>query len=139
MEKAGVHNILNQPRPYTVFIPRQSVLSKMNSIEQAYITSKYGEEDLTRLLKYMIVQDPLYGNTFPSGRTLCKYKWADSCMAELMLTRMDTIDKSLSGESLVVGVDKDNSLSVNGASVAEADVLAANGKRLELCAKQKTK
>lgn len=72
MEKAGVHNILNQPQPYTVFIPRHNVLSKMNPIEQTYMTSKYGEQDLTQLLKFMIMHGPLYGYTFPSGKTLRK-------------------------------------------------------------------
>ncbi|KAG0166164.1 hypothetical protein DFQ30_007519 [Apophysomyces sp. BC1015] len=103
--------ILNQERPYTVFVSSQDVLNKFNSIEKTYITSQYGQEDLTRLLHYTVIEGVIYSANFPSGKT---------------------IYKSISGETLHVSLDKDNILTVNGIRVAQKDVLAANGAIHEL-------
>ncbi|KAI7852291.1 FAS1 domain-containing protein [Circinella umbellata] len=106
LQKVGLSDKLNQPRPFTVFMSRQSILNPLNPIEKDYMVSQYGTEDLDRLLNYMIVDDVVYSNEFPSGKT---------------------VYKTLSGESLVVSVNKDNVITVNDIPVTETDVLAANG------------
>ncbi|KAI9490421.1 FAS1 domain-containing protein [Zychaea mexicana] len=106
LQKVGLDDKLKQPRPFTVFLSRQSVLNRLNPVEKDYIVSQYGIDDLDRLLKYMVVGDVVYSAEFPSGKT---------------------VYKTLSGESLVVGVNKDNVITVNDVPVTETDVLAANG------------
>ncbi|KAI9278915.1 FAS1 domain-containing protein [Phascolomyces articulosus] len=106
LQKVGLDDKLNQPQPFTVFLSRQSVLNRLNPIEREYMVSQYGNEDLDRLLQYMVVDDVVYSSEFPSGKT---------------------VYKTLSGESLVVGVNKDNAITVNDVPVTETDVLAANG------------
>ena len=73
LQKVGLNDKLNQPRPFTVFLSRQSVLNRLNPIEKDYMVSEYGTEDLNRLLNYMVVDDAVYSNEFPSGKTVCKY------------------------------------------------------------------
>ena len=73
LDKTGVTNVLNEARPFTIFVSRQSVLKPFNPVEKAYMTSDYGKKDLTTFLKYMILEGPNYGSDFPSGKTTCEY------------------------------------------------------------------
>ncbi|KAI7871666.1 FAS1 domain-containing protein [Spinellus fusiger] len=106
MKQLGIDTLLREARPYTVFVSRSDVFSKFNKIEQRYITSVNGTEDLTKLLRYMVVEGVLYAKTFPVGTS--SYK-------------------TLSGELLYVAKDTKDQLTVNGVRVAEKDLLAANG------------
>lgn len=72
LDKTGVTNVLNEARPFTMFVSRQSVLRPFNAVEKAYMTSDYGKKDLTTFLKYMILEEPNYASDFPSGKTTCE-------------------------------------------------------------------
>ncbi|KAI9321376.1 FAS1 domain-containing protein [Dichotomocladium elegans] len=106
LERTGIDKVLKKEEPFTVFVSKFDVLSPFNAIERAYLTSKYGIQDLTMFLNYMVVEGANYAGSFPRGKTVCK---------------------SLSGESLVVFVNQDNAISVNGVSVTQTDILSANG------------
>ncbi|KAI8377850.1 FAS1 domain-containing protein [Radiomyces spectabilis] len=106
LEKIGMHDLLNEGQPFTLFVPRDNILNQLATVEQQYLLSRYGKEDLGRLLKYMVVKGAVYAADFPNGKTLYE---------------------TLSGESIVIAVDKDNHRTVNGIPVVKTDTIAANG------------
>ncbi|KAI9020238.1 hypothetical protein CLU79DRAFT_756288 [Phycomyces nitens] len=106
LKHLGIDAILNEARPYTVFVSRMDVLGKFNGIEKRYILSDYGQHDLSGLLRYMVVEGALFADTFPVG---------------------ESSYKTLSGEYITVHKSEENQLTVDGIRVAAKDVLAANG------------
>ncbi|ORZ02849.1 FAS1 domain-containing protein [Syncephalastrum racemosum] len=107
MQRVGLADELDQPRPFTVFIPRQEhTFDKLNPIEQTYLNSSFGQDDLSSILKYTVLEGPLYKSAFPAGTST---------------------HETLSGESISTAVDKNDVLIVNGVPAANTDILAANG------------
>ncbi|KAF7721373.1 hypothetical protein EC973_004817 [Apophysomyces ossiformis] len=106
MKDVGLDKVLDQERPFTVFVSSQNILNKFNPIEKTYITSEYGQQDFSLLLHYTVIEGVIYSADFPSGKT--DYK-------------------SLSGDLLQVSQDKDQGSAVNGIRITQSDVLAANG------------
>lgn len=73
MQRVGLADELDQPRPFTVFVPRQEyILDKLNPIEQTYLNSSFGKDDLSSILRYTVLKDPLYKSTFPAGKSTRK-------------------------------------------------------------------
>lgn len=73
MKGIGLIDLVNQPRPFTVFLSRKSVFNPFNDIEKTYITSQYGQDDLSRLIRYTVIDGLIYSANFPSGKTVRKF------------------------------------------------------------------
>ncbi|KAL0087614.1 hypothetical protein J3Q64DRAFT_1637784 [Phycomyces blakesleeanus] len=106
LKRLGIDTLLNEARPYTVFVSRMDVLSKFNAIEQRYILSEYGQQDLSGLVRYMVVEGALFADAFPVG---------------------ESSHKTISGEYITINKSEDKQLTVDGIRVSEKDRLAANG------------
>ncbi|KAI9314970.1 FAS1 domain-containing protein [Dichotomocladium elegans] len=106
LDKVNITQILKERRPFTVFVSREEALGSFKSTEKAYLTSDYGLDDLGLLLKYTVIEQPIYAADFLGGNSTYK---------------------TLSGESVDISVSRDGTISVNGKSIIQSDILAANG------------
>ncbi|CDH54560.1 fas1 domain-containing protein [Lichtheimia corymbifera JMRC:FSU:9682] len=107
LEKSGVASVLKEERPFTIFKPHQDVLDCFNAIEKEYMVGPFGIDDLTFFVQYMVMEDAMYT--------------AD-------ISQKNASYDTLSGESLFVQADSDHgSIKVNGVTLSQADILAANG------------
>jgi hypothetical protein len=71
MDRVGLIHLINQHQPYTVFYSEQSILQDFNDVEQSYLLSTYGDEDLGRMLDYLVIRGDIYTDDFV-GEKECK-------------------------------------------------------------------
>lgn len=64
--------VISSKRPFTTFISAKYILDRFNGVEQKYLTSEYGSNDLKQILKYLIITKPIYLDNHPVGETSCK-------------------------------------------------------------------
>ncbi|KAI9022281.1 FAS1 domain-containing protein [Phycomyces nitens] len=105
LAKTGVLDLLNDARPFTLFVTQHDVLSMFNSIETRYILSPYGQTDLENLLNYTLLNGVVYSSDF---KGVSEYA-------------------TLSGEDIVIEARTADSITVNGIPIIQTDILAANG------------
>lgn len=126
LEKSGVASILKEERPFTIFTPHQDVLDCFNAIEREYMVGPFGVDDLTSFVQYMVMEDAMYAAEISQKNASCKF--GDSLIGYDLVVILFFADDTLSGESLSVQADSDHgSIKVNGVTLSQADILAANG------------
>ncbi|KAI8973486.1 FAS1 domain-containing protein [Mycotypha africana] len=104
--RTGVDEVINQERPFTAFVSKKNILDKFQDIEQKYLTSKYGLDDLKHIVQYLVIPKAIFLNNHSIG---------------------ETTYTSESGEKLTISVSKYGKDKVNEFQVLEKDILAANG------------
>jgi hypothetical protein len=75
MEKTGVDKLIEAERPFTTFVSAKYLLDRFNHVEKNYLVSEYGQSDLERLIKYLVIAKPIYLDNHPEGETSCM--WID--------------------------------------------------------------
>ncbi|KAI8338344.1 FAS1 domain-containing protein [Chlamydoabsidia padenii] len=108
MDRVGLVHLINQHQPFTVFYSEQSILEPFNQVEQSYLLSTYGDEDLGKMLDYLVIRGDIYTDDFVGEKEY----------------------KTISGEVLQIKVDKkkgEKVITVDGELIEQGDILAANG------------
>lgn len=59
-------------KPLTAFISKRYLLDRFKQIEQDYLISHYGLEELQMMLKYTIISEPVYFDNIGRGETNCR-------------------------------------------------------------------
>ncbi|KAI9475398.1 MAG: FAS1 domain-containing protein [Benjaminiella poitrasii] len=107
MRKCQLDSLLERPESsFTVFVSASYLLDKFKKVEQNYLISQYGMDDLRRMVEYLIIPEPIYLYSQHVGK------------------RSYTTQ---SGDDLQVNVNANGQVTVNGHRVLEKDILAANG------------
>ncbi|CAO3637353.1 unnamed protein product [Cunninghamella echinulata] len=115
MNQMNIIDFIDQQQPFTVFYSKKPLLDPFQDVEQSYLLSKYGDEDLTHLLEYLIIYGDIYSEQL------------------LMKNDKPQIYQTVGGENITIQVNqKENSITVNGYHVLQKDLLAANGVMYEL-------
>ncbi|CAO3699059.1 unnamed protein product [Rhizopus stolonifer] len=96
---------INQ-KPMTFFVSKRYLLDRFSRLEQNYLISRYGIQDLKKMLKYNMIPQPVYFDNMGIGQR--KY-----------ITE--------SGEILKIGLNDCQEITVNGLRVLERDLITANG------------
>ncbi|KAI8980550.1 FAS1 domain-containing protein [Pilobolus umbonatus] len=108
MQLSHITDLLNTPKPYTVFITSKlNPLEYYNTLETTYLTSVYGQQDLSAFFKYSIVQSPVYLDELEPGTTMTL--------------------QSIAGDPLTLTKSKDGKCTLNNIQITQSDILAANG------------
>ncbi|OBZ87104.1 FAS1 domain-containing protein fsc1 [Choanephora cucurbitarum] len=105
-KKAGLDNNLRQRHPFTIFVSAKYLLDRFSHVEQSYLTSHYGQDDLKHALKYLMVPQAIFLNQHKQD---------------------ETIYMTESGETVKINVNRYKQATVNGIKVEEQDILAADG------------
>ncbi|KAG1457377.1 hypothetical protein G6F55_005969 [Rhizopus delemar] len=105
IKKAKVPLWMNN-KPLTAFISKRYLLDRFKQIEQDYLISHYGLEELQMMLKYTIVSEPVYFDNIGRGETNYGTE---------------------SGKVIKIKLNDCNEITVNGLRVLERDIIAANG------------
>ena len=71
-KKAGLDNNLRQRHPFTIFVSAKYLLDRFSHVEQSYLTSHYGQDDLKHALKYLMVPQAIFLNQHKQDETICK-------------------------------------------------------------------
>lgn len=74
MEKVGLDGLLGLEKPFTVFVSAKYLLDRFKRVEQNYLTSVYGKDDLKHLLEYVIVPEAILFDGHSTGESTCKSK-----------------------------------------------------------------
>lgn len=72
MQKVNIDRLISEERPFTTFISAKYLLDKFNGVEKSYLTSEYGLNDLTKIIKYLVIAKPIYLDSHSAGETSCK-------------------------------------------------------------------
>lgn len=72
MKKTKVNHIIEQERPFTTFVSAKYLLDRFSRVEKNYLISKYGIQDLTEIVKHLVISKAIYFNNYPEGETTCK-------------------------------------------------------------------
>ncbi|CAO3642020.1 unnamed protein product [Cunninghamella blakesleeana] len=114
MYQMNIIDFIDQQRPFTLFYSKRALLTPFNNVEQNYLLSKYGDEDLNHLLEYLIIYGDIYSEQFLSSDDKQIYQ-------------------TVGGENITVQANSnDDSITVNGYRVLQNDLIAANGVIYEL-------
>jgi hypothetical protein len=122
MEKTKVNQLIAHERPFTTFVSARYLLDRFSRVEQNYLVSKYGLEDLTKVVRHLVVSKAIYFDNYPEGENSCKLP---CCFEDYFLTSL--LDTSESGEEIKIAKNKYGQMTVNDHRVVEKDILAANG------------
>lgn len=71
IKKAKIPLWMNN-KPLTAFISKRYLLDRFKQIEQDYLISHYGLEELQMMLKYTIISEPVYFDNIGRGETNCR-------------------------------------------------------------------
>ena len=129
---AGLVDTLSGPGPFTIFIPSDAAFDRLSSDQQANLFAD--PEKLARMLKYHIVPgyytaddllDRLFLKTLGWERLRV---WSDVSMVPLGEEETDIPKDALSYIARnTVTTEVRESITINGAHVIRADILADNG------------
>lgn len=72
---SGLDSILSEHRPFTIFAPESAALARFNNIEEAYLKSEQGREDLQTVIKYHVHEGVLFSEEVPSGKSNRKFDY----------------------------------------------------------------
>jgi uncharacterized surface protein with fasciclin (FAS1) repeats len=128
----GLVDTLNGPGPFTIFIPNDPAFDRLSSDQQANLFAD--PEKLARVLKYHIVPgyytaddllDRLFLKTLEGPRLRV---WSDISMVPLGEEEIDIPTDALGYIARnTVTTEVRQSITINGAHVIRADILADNG------------
>lgn len=117
MYQMNIIDFIDQQQPFTVFYSKRSLLTPFNDVEQNYLLSKYGDEDLNHLLEYLIIYGDIYSEQLLSNDNKNDDDDQDK-----------QIYQTVGGENITIQVHRnDDSITVNGYQVLQKDLIAANG------------
>jgi len=129
---AGLVDTLSGPGPFTIFVPSDAAFDRLSSDQQANLFAD--PEKLARVLKYHIVPgyynandllDRLFLKTLEGPRLRV---WSDISMFPLGEEEIDTPNDALSYIARnTVTTSVRESITINGAHVIRADIIADNG------------
>ncbi len=129
---AGLVDTLSGPGPFTIFVPNDVAFDRLSSDQQANLFAD--SEKLAKVLKYHIVPgyynaddllDRLFLKTLGGPRLRV---WSDVSMVPLGEQEIDTPNDALSYISRdTVTVSVRESITINGAHVTQANIMADNG------------
>lgn len=72
MEKTNLDQLISQEKPFTTFVSSKFLLDRFKKVEQNYLTSKYGDEDLKHILKYLVIPETIIFDRHSAGESTCK-------------------------------------------------------------------
>ncbi|KAI8383020.1 FAS1 domain-containing protein [Blakeslea trispora] len=104
-KKTGLDIEFRQRHPFTLFISAKYLLDRFSHVEQNYLISDYGKQDLRHALQYLMIPQAIFLN---------QHKDETTYMTE-------------SGETVKINVNKYKQATINGIKVEEQDILAADG------------
>jgi len=129
---AGLVDTLNGPGPFTIFVPSDAAFDRLTSDQQANLFDD--PEKLTRVLKYHIVPgyynaddllDRLFLKTLGGQRLRV---WSDISLFPFGAEETDTPNDALNYIARnTVTTSVRESITINGAHVIQADIMADNG------------
>lgn len=73
MEKTKVNQLIEHERPFTTFASAKYLLDRFSRVEQNYLVSKYGLQDLTKVIKHLVISKTIYFDDYPEGESTCKF------------------------------------------------------------------
>jgi uncharacterized surface protein with fasciclin (FAS1) repeats len=129
---AGLVDTLSGPGPFTIFVPSDAAFDRLSSDQQANLFDD--PEKLARVLKYHIVPeyynandllDRLFLKTLEGPRLRV---WSDVSVVPMGEEEIDTPNDALSyitRDTVTTSVQE--SITINGAHVIRADIIADNG------------
>lgn len=79
MVRTQVDKLLSKERPFTTFISAKYLLDRFNQVENKYLKSPYGFDDLKQMVQYLVISEPVYFDSLEPGETSCKCKEIPEC------------------------------------------------------------